>query len=86
MSASGSMSQLTCLELVELITDYIEDGLSPRDRARFDEHLDKCEGCATYLEQMRETIKLTGALREDSIAPAARRELLAVFRDWRARG
>jgi len=85
MSASGSISQLTCVELVELITDYIEDCLSPRERARFDEHLQTCEGCATYLEQMRQTIKLTGALREDSIPPAVRRELFAVFRDWRAR-
>lgn len=79
------MSHLTCLELVELITDYLEDCLSPHERARFDEHLKTCEGCATYLEQMRATITLTGALREDSIPPAARRELLAVFRDWGAR-
>ncbi len=78
------MRELTCRELVELITDYIEDGLSARERARFDAHLATCEGCGTYLEQMRQTIKLTGALREDSIQPAARRELLAVFRDWSA--
>jgi anti-sigma factor RsiW len=82
MSVSRSMSRLTCLELVELITDYVEGHLSPADRRRFDEHLDRCEGCATYLEQIRQTIKLTGVLREDGIPPAARRELLAVFRGW----
>lgn len=79
------MSELTCLELVELITDYVEGHLSPPERRRFDEHLDECEGCATYLDQIRHTIKLTGALREDSIPPAARRELLAVFRGWAGR-
>jgi hypothetical protein len=31
---------------------------------------------------MRETIRLAGVLGEDDLAPAARDELLAVFRDW----
>lgn len=45
----------------------------------------ECDGCATYLEQMRRTIELTGALREHSLAPAVRRDLLAAFRGWAAR-
>ena len=82
MTGPGSPAELSCFELVELISDYIEGRLNPAERRRFDEHLDACEGCVTYLEQMRQTIELTGALREESISPAARRELLAVFRGW----
>ena len=74
---------LSCRELVELVTDYLEGALSPEDRARFDEHLRVCDGCSAYLEQFRETIRLTGTLREDSIEPAARDELLEQFKDWK---
>jgi anti-sigma factor RsiW len=77
--------EMTCRELVHLITDYLEGGLSRRERRRFERHLLGCDGCPTYVEQMRETVRFTGALEEDALPPEARRELLAVFRDWKAR-
>ena len=77
--------KMTCRELVKLITDYLEDGLSKRDRRRFERHLRRCDGCPTYVEQMRATIRIAGVLGEDDLEPAARDELLAVFRDWKNR-
>ena len=77
-------TDLTCRELVELVTSYLEDDLSENDRARFDRHLDLCPGCATYVEQFRETIRLSGGLREDDLEAEAREALLAQFRDWKA--
>ena len=77
--------QMSCRELVRLITDYLEGGLSRRDRSRFERHLRDCDGCTTYVEQMRETVRLAGALSEDDLAPQARDELLEVFRDWKSR-
>ena len=74
---------LTCQELVELVTDYFEGALPPADVDRFEQHLDVCPGCVTYVEQMRETVRLTGRLREDDLAPGARDELLAQFRNWK---
>ena len=76
--------QLTCRELVELVTDYLEGALSWRDRRRFERHIAGCDGCTAYLEQMRVAIATTGALTEDAIAPDARDALLHAFRDWRA--
>ena len=76
---------LTCQELVELVTDYLEGALSPDEGRRFEEHLDVCPGCVTYVEQMRETVRLTGRLREDDLAPPARDALLAQFRNWKER-
>ena len=75
--------ELTCQELVELVTDYLEGALPPADRARFEDHLAACEGCAIYLDQMRRTVAVVGALREDHLEPDARDALLAVFRDFR---
>jgi anti-sigma factor RsiW len=76
-------TDLTCRELVELVTDYLEDALTPSERGRFDRHLELCPGCATYVEQFRETIVRTGALRQDDIPSPAREELLAQFRNWK---
>jgi anti-sigma factor RsiW len=76
---------LTCPELVELITDYLEGALPAADRARFEEHLARCQGCTRYVEQMQLAIRLTGRLTEDQIAPEARQELLDLFQDWKKR-
>ncbi|HEY6029716.1 MAG TPA: zf-HC2 domain-containing protein [Gaiellaceae bacterium] len=75
--------ELTCRELVELVTDYLEGALPPGDAARFERHLAICPGCTTYVEQIRETVRQTGRLREDDLEPAARDALLAQFRNWK---
>jgi anti-sigma factor RsiW len=74
--------ELTCQELVELVTDYLEERLPAAERARFEAHLADCSACRTYLEQMRQTVQALGMLPEDSLSPAARDALLAAFRDW----
>lgn len=78
-----SDKDLTCQELVELVTEYLEDEMSPEARGRFDAHLRGCEGCRRYVEQMRQTMALTGQLTEQDVAPAAEQTLLEVFRDWK---
>lgn len=77
------MSELTCKELVELVTAYFEGALPTDERARFERHLGVCPGCATYVEQMRQTITLVGDLREEDVTPAAQQRLLQAFRDWK---
>ena len=74
---------LSCKELVELVTEYLEGTLPPSERVQFDEHLTLCPGCRTYLEQMRQTIRSLGKLSEETLAPRAREELLRAFRDWK---
>ena len=78
--------EMTCRELVDVITDYLEETLSEADRARFDAHIAECPYCRSYLDQMRETISALGALSEESLSSPARDQLLAAFRDWRAGG
>ena len=77
---------LACRELVELVTEYLDGSLSRRDRARFDAHIAGCPNCTAYLEQFRETIRLTGTLRAEDVEPAAREELLDAFRGWKDGG
>jgi anti-sigma factor RsiW len=74
---------LTCRELVELVTDYFEDALPAAERRRFEAHVSTCEGCQAHLEQMRRTMELLGALCEENVPPEARDGLLQTFRDWK---
>ena len=73
---------LTCAQVVELVTDYLEGGLSAADRARFEGHLTECDGCTNYLDQIRVTIAVVGRVHEDDLSAEAKAELLAAFRGW----
>jgi anti-sigma factor RsiW len=73
---------LTCKEIVELVTDYIEGVLPIEMRSRFDQHLSVCHPCAIYLDQMRQTIATLGRLPEESIPQPVMDTLLQHFRTW----
>jgi anti-sigma factor RsiW len=75
---------LTCAEIVELVTEYLEGGLAPAERERFEEHLGFCDWCVTYVEQMRKTIEATGQLREEDIDSELQDALVEAFRGWKA--
>lgn len=81
------MTMLTCRQLVEWITEYLEGTLPAADRARFDEHLELCPGCRDYVAQFSTTIRLTGRLpgAAEGVPAETRRQLLRAFRDLIAR-
>jgi anti-sigma factor RsiW len=76
--------ELTCAQLVELVTDFLDQRLTLRDTERFEEHIAFCDGCSRYFEQMRATISATGRLRPDDLPPELHDRLLDAFRGWRS--
>jgi anti-sigma factor RsiW len=80
----STANEITCAELVEIVTDYLEGTMQQAELRRFEAHLDECPYCVNYLEQMRQTIAALGELSEESIAPDAREALLETFRGWRS--
>jgi anti-sigma factor RsiW len=74
---------LTCADIVKLVTDYNEGRLAPAERRRFEEHIEICPPCRSFLAQMRTTVELLGELREEDVPPDMERHLLAAFRDWK---
>ena len=76
---------MSCRDLVELITDYLEGAMPLRERLRVRLHLLQCAGCRAYLEQMRATVRATGALREEDVPAEARDALMAAFHSWKSR-
>ncbi len=74
---------LSCRELVDLVTDYLEERLAPEDRVRFELHLTLCDGCRTYLRQIRRVVATAERLDEESLEPEMRDALLTAFRGWK---
>ncbi len=80
LEVTTSEVELTCRDIVELVTDYLEQALLPRTRGKFEEHIAGCEGCTNYVEQVRKTIDLLHRLAIEPVLPATKQELLKVFR------
>ncbi|MDH3686105.1 MAG: zf-HC2 domain-containing protein [Myxococcales bacterium] len=60
-----SGTEMTCQELADFLMAY-DDGELPSDqRTVFDEHLQMCPPCLTYLETYRETVRLGKSLCDE---------------------
>lgn len=75
---------IVCQQAVELVTNYLENALSARQRRRFEAHLADCPHCTEYLAQMRATIRLTGTLTPEDLTPQMRAEFIELYRRWQA--
>jgi anti-sigma factor RsiW len=80
-SMTAERDDLACIELVELVTEYLDGALAPGERSRVDRHLAGCDGCATYMDQIRQTIAAAGSLGPDDVPAPVMARLLAVFRE-----
>ena len=78
-----SADHLSCQEVVELVTDYLEESLSAQDAALFEQHLNFCEGCVWYVDQLRTTAAVVGEVREEDIPAETKDRLMTAFRNWR---
>jgi anti-sigma factor RsiW len=76
--------EMTCAELVELVTEYLEDALPADERAAFLEHLAGCDGCHAHIAQLRAALRVAGALPRERLSQPAEEELVAAFRSWAA--
>ncbi len=75
-------TNLSCQEMVELVTDYLEGALDRATRTKVAAHLAECDGCADYVEQMRATVAMLGRVETSSLDDAAMDELMAAFRTF----
>lgn len=74
---------LTCKEMTELCTDYLEGRLPFMQRLKFRMHIAMCKNCRAYLRQMRTTVRTLGELPDPPMPPEVREELLRRFKDWK---
>ncbi|HEX6760463.1 MAG TPA: MFS transporter [Propionibacteriaceae bacterium] len=82
LRGSGDLvSDLTCVEFVELVTAFLDGALDPITERRLVDHLPNCVGCERYLDQFRQTIHTLGDLPPQSLTSKDREAMLAPFRD-----
>jgi anti-sigma factor RsiW len=74
---------MTCRELVQLVTEYLEDALPDQERARFEWHLRGCQKCIAHVAQLRHTVDALGTIREEDVPVEAQTALLGAFRRWK---
>jgi anti-sigma factor RsiW len=79
-----SADHVSCQEVVELVTDYLDGALSPEEAGLFEQHINFCEGCVWYVEQIRMTVEAVGEITEEDLSPEAKDKLMGTFRDWRS--
>jgi len=73
---------MTCSELVELVTAYLDGALDPETEQRFVEHLALCDGCEIYVEQIRRTVAEAGRAEPEDLSAETRDRLMAAFRTF----
>ena len=78
-----SHEHITCREVVETVTEYFDGGLGNEEAELFEQHLNFCEGCGSYLDQMRSTVAAMGRIEETKLPPATYQRLRVAFRDRR---
>ena len=77
------LPRVTCQELVELVTAYLDGALPDDVVTAIEAHLALCPGCVTVIEQWRAVVALAGELREDDVdqlTDDVRADLMAGFR------
>jgi anti-sigma factor RsiW len=77
-----AVNELTCVEMVESITDYLEGALPADELARFRDHLLCCDGCEAYLDQMRTTVRLLRTSPQHRLSRDAEGAIVDTFRQW----
>jgi hypothetical protein len=80
---TDAAEHITCQEVVELVTDYLEAALPADQTTLFEQHLNFCDGCVLYVDQMRMTIGAIGRITEEHVPPETRERLLTAFREWK---
>ena len=74
---------ISCQEVVELVTGYLDQTLAPEDASVFEQHINFCDGCEWYLDQMRTTVSTVGRITEEEVPAETREKLLTAFREWK---
>jgi anti-sigma factor RsiW len=74
---------ISCQEVVELVTDYLDHALPAEEASLFEQHVNFCDGCEWYLDEMRTTVSTVGRIAEEEMPQQTRDRLLTAFREWK---
>ena len=75
---------ITCRQVVALVTAYLDGELTRAEHDLFEAHLAECEDCTEHVHQIQATVALSGQLRDEDLDPVAREDLVELYRRWRS--
>jgi anti-sigma factor RsiW len=73
----------TCQQIVELVTEYLDNGLETSERLAFERHVAICPPCRGHFAQLRKLTRTSGGLHEEDLPPKLREDLMVSFREWK---
>jgi hypothetical protein len=79
---SDAPAHIPCVEVVELLTDYLEGVLDPELQRRVESHLDLCPPCVIFLDQLRATIHAMEQLPVETLSNETVDALEEAFRNF----
>jgi anti-sigma factor RsiW len=82
-SSHAEGHDLTCKELVERVTAYLDEALDVEERARFEAHLAECAPCCEHVNQILVTRSATRRLGAEGLDLAARAAVMDLYHRWR---
>jgi len=65
------------------VSDWLEAALPAAEATLFEQHLNFCDGCIWYVDQIRTTVATVGRITEEDVPPDTREKLLTAFREWK---
>lgn len=77
------MEMMHCVDLVERVTEYLEQALDPTDMVRFRDHLRMCTGCEAYVDEVLLSLRVMSAVPEERLSDGLETSLLEIFSSWR---
>lgn len=79
----GPGHDYTCQDVVALTSDYVEGAMTSEQMTAFELHLNFCDGCSSFVDQVRTTATMAHGMSEEEIPEELRSKLLSAFRDWK---
>lgn len=81
-----SHTQLTCREILEKLSEYIDEDLDPSMCDQIEEHMSGCSPCVAFVNTLKKTVKLVNTAGNEVIVPEEVRGKLHDFLRSRCRG
>ena len=81
---SSDSINLSCRQVTDLVTNYVEGALPKNERLAFEQHVAICPPCRAYFAQMRTVVQVAGSLHEDDLPESVRANLVSAFRRWKS--
>ena len=74
------LTEKTCRQMTDLVSNYLNDRLSPAVKRDFQQHLRVCPDCVAFLNTYKKTVTVTRSVVIEEIPKKVRNNILTFLR------